>query len=252
MIAKTKTAFLGYGISAALAFGCVARAEAQPLTTQSPEQQAHALFDQGKALRDAGKYEEACAKFESARTLFVSAGTVLSVADCRERFDRLNEARELYETVVQGSAGASHPEQVTLAKERIAVIDTRLAAEASAKPTPPAPKAVPPAGAGPRANLLPGVIVLSAGGGALFIGTVLGGVALHEFHDATKDCTPSHVCPPTAKAPTDSAVAKAKAADAFFVIGTISAAVGVVLLVTLKHPQTELIKPSASGVVLRF
>jgi hypothetical protein len=252
MIAKTKTALLSYGLSMALAFGSAARVEAQPAAPQSAEQQAHVLFDQGKTLRDAGNYEEACAKFEAARALFVSAGTVLSVADCRERFDRLNEARELYEAVVQGSAGASHPEQITLAKERIAVIDTRLAAEASAKPSPPAPKTAPAAGAGPRANLLPGVIVLSAGGGALFIGTVLGGVALHDFHDATKDCTPSHVCPPTAKGPADSAVAKAKAADAFLIIGTISAAVGVVLLVTLKHPQSESIKPSASGLVFRF
>ncbi len=54
------------------------------------------LFRDGKALLKAGKVDEACEKFQQSRDRAAKFGTVLNLADCRQRQGRLATAWELF------------------------------------------------------------------------------------------------------------------------------------------------------------
>lgn len=62
---------------------------------------ADALFNDGKALRDEGRYAEACPKFEASFEISRALGTLLSIADCREKTGQLATALTSWESAME-------------------------------------------------------------------------------------------------------------------------------------------------------
>ena len=75
-----------------LSFCLLALAAAHAVADPAGEQ----LFRDGRALLKAGKVDEACDKFQQSRDVETKFGTVLNLADCRERQGKLATAWELF------------------------------------------------------------------------------------------------------------------------------------------------------------
>ena len=87
---------------------------------------AQALFDQGKQLMAASRFAEACPKLQESQRLDPALGTVLNLADCYEKAQRLASAWTTF-VEAQGlahTAGQAEAERV--ARERAAKLAPRV------------------------------------------------------------------------------------------------------------------------------
>lgn len=84
---------------AAVAFAALL-AGSMPATARAQNTDSHAwaqtLFDEGRQLRKAGKMGEACEKFAASQKLDPAVGTLLNIAECSERLERLATAWASY------------------------------------------------------------------------------------------------------------------------------------------------------------
>ena len=81
-----------------------------------------------------------------------------------------------------------------------------------------------------QGSLIPGIVVLGAGGAGLLIGAITGGLAVAAEGDLEQAC-PGLVCPPEKQDDLDSANTLALTSTVSFIVGGAIAATGVVLLV---------------------
>ena len=88
-------------------------AAAAPVRAQSVE--AEVLFQEGKKLLKEGKIAEACDKLEASDRLESSIGTLLNLADCREKTGQLASAWAAFVKAAQ-SAKRSGDHRFHLAK----------------------------------------------------------------------------------------------------------------------------------------
>lgn len=86
---------------------------------------AQALFDEAKALVANDRSAQACPKFEESQRIEPSAGTLLNLADCYERTQRLASAWARYIDAAAASA-TTNPEREQVARERAAALAPRL------------------------------------------------------------------------------------------------------------------------------
>lgn len=105
----------------------LAQEAAASATAASARASAEALFEEGVRLSEQNQHEEACRKFEASEALDVAVGTLLRLADCRERtgkyasaWARFREAGSLAET--QGMK-----DRARIAAVRSAALEPKLA-----------------------------------------------------------------------------------------------------------------------------
>ncbi|HVW24758.1 MAG TPA: tetratricopeptide repeat protein [Polyangiaceae bacterium] len=84
------------------------------------ENEAKALFREGRALAATGNYEAACPKFEQSLKLDPGIGTKFNLADCYEHVGRTASARTLFLEVasIAREAGQGDREQVAAARAK--------------------------------------------------------------------------------------------------------------------------------------
>src|SRR5689334_8690794 len=82
---------LSKGVITVSFIAAVAPASAQPARSKADE-----LYNNGRALVAANKLVEACAAFEQSQELEPAVTTLIALATCRERLDKLATAWELF------------------------------------------------------------------------------------------------------------------------------------------------------------
>lgn len=92
----------------------VAHAAADPAAEQ--------LFRDGRTLLKAGKIDEACEKFQQSRDLEAKFGTVLNLADCRERQGKLATAWELFLEAKGLATAQKGAQEIGIAEKRAKAI----------------------------------------------------------------------------------------------------------------------------------
>lgn len=115
-------AFLGFSaLTIALLFAPLSRAQGE-----SNKAEAEALFSAGRDLMAAGKFDEACAKFEASQKLDAGLGTLLYLADCYERANRLASAWATFKEAESIAMGRNDQSRAQIAKDRYTKLEPRL------------------------------------------------------------------------------------------------------------------------------
>lgn len=117
---KTKVFLCGAALMGSLAAAPLARAQ------EGNKAAAEALFSAGRDLMAQGKFNEACAKFEGSQKLDAGLGTLLYLADCYERANRLASAWATFKEAESIAMGRSDQSRAQVAKERYGKIEPRL------------------------------------------------------------------------------------------------------------------------------
>lgn len=107
-------------IAGALSF---TTAGAQPTAA---EQRAEELFRAGRALLDQGKAAEACPKFEESQRLDPGLGTLLNLADCYERTERLASALVAFRSAEEQARALGEKKREQAATDRARSLEARV------------------------------------------------------------------------------------------------------------------------------
>jgi len=87
---------------------------------------AQALFDEAKALMARGDYQRACAKLDESQRLDPALGTLLNLADCREKEGKLASAWSLFRDAEALAHRAGPADAEAVAHERARALDERV------------------------------------------------------------------------------------------------------------------------------
>ncbi len=85
---------------------------------------AEALFQAGHEAAEAGDYQKACEKFEASNRLEPAAGTVLNIADCKERLGAYASAWQRYREAADKLSDGDERAQYAL--ERARALEVKL------------------------------------------------------------------------------------------------------------------------------
>ena len=107
-----------------LAIALAILAIAAPVRAQSVE--AEVLFREGKKLIKEGKLAEACDKFEASDRIESSAGTLLNLADCREKNHQLATAWVAFGKAAATAKRTGEPKREAEARRRQKLLEARL------------------------------------------------------------------------------------------------------------------------------
>src|SRR5258708_29728493 len=91
------------------------------------EATAQVLFDVGRQLMARGEFVHACSRFEESERLDTAVGTLLNLADCYEKTNRLARAWSTFLEAASAAREAGQPEREQAAKERAPELEPRLA-----------------------------------------------------------------------------------------------------------------------------
>lgn len=94
-------------------------------TAQGTDVGAEALFREGRKLMKEGKLAEACDKFDASERLDGSVGTLINLADCREKNGQLATAWATF-LKAASSAHIKHDDREAIAKQHAAALEPRL------------------------------------------------------------------------------------------------------------------------------
>jgi hypothetical protein len=100
---------------------------ANPTPARAQSAEAEVLFREGKRLMKEGKLAEACDKLEASDRLESSIGTLLNLADCREKNQQLVAAWLAFHKATAAAKSANDPKREAEAKRRANVLEPRLA-----------------------------------------------------------------------------------------------------------------------------
>jgi hypothetical protein len=105
----------------------VAATVAGPAAAQSSpvQQQADALFVEGRELLEKGKYPEACAKLARSAELSPAVGTSTNLGYCNEQLGKLRSAMNAYVDAEALATATGDAKRAAFAKERYAAIEPR-------------------------------------------------------------------------------------------------------------------------------
>ena len=102
-------------------------ASARSAQAASPEASAaQALFDEGKALMARADYHLACSKFEESERLDPALGTLLNLADCREKEGKIASAWSLFRDAEGLLLRAGPADAEAVARERARALEGRV------------------------------------------------------------------------------------------------------------------------------
>lgn len=87
---------------------------------------AEALFNQARSLLDAGKFPQACEKLEASQQLDPGLGTLLHLADCYEKANRLASAWATFEEAASIARTRGENERAQIASVRAAALKPQL------------------------------------------------------------------------------------------------------------------------------
>jgi hypothetical protein len=107
----------------ALALGLTASAKADAQTT---EQQAQALFEQGRELVRRGQYDLACKRFEESLRLDAGMATQFRLAECYEKIGRTASAWLNFALVAEAAHAARMKDREGVAKARAEALEPGL------------------------------------------------------------------------------------------------------------------------------
>ncbi len=105
---------------------CTAQARAEEPAGNS-RAAAEALFQEGVRLSERGRLEEACEKLEASEALDVAVGTLLRLADCRERTGRLASAWARFREAGSLAETQGMTDRARIAAVRSAALEPKLA-----------------------------------------------------------------------------------------------------------------------------
>jgi len=88
---------------------------------------AEALFEEGISLAERGALPQACAKFEASEALDMAVGTLLRLADCYERTQRLASAWSRFREAASLAQTQGMPERQRIATVRAEALHRRMA-----------------------------------------------------------------------------------------------------------------------------
>jgi tetratricopeptide (TPR) repeat protein len=113
----------------ALAIGLVcALSAAWPRAARADDEAAaEALFLEGRKLADGGNWPEACEKFAASQRASPGAGTLLNLGDCYEHLGKTASAWVSFRNSLELAERAGRPDRAAQAKERIAIVEPKLA-----------------------------------------------------------------------------------------------------------------------------
>lgn len=89
------------------------------------QQQADALFNEGRELLERGRWAEACAKLKESEQLAPAIGTLLNLGYCWEQLGRMRSAMEAYGEAEVLAASAADAKRTAVAKERYAAAEKK-------------------------------------------------------------------------------------------------------------------------------
>ena len=171
--------------------------------------------------------------------------------------DRQREARDAYRRYLEESPADQRPELRHTVELRIQELDLRIAEQADASETSadasdtsvdaeqrPQLERTDVAKPGPS---MVGPIVAAAGGALLVTGAILGGLALGQGNDFEAACPELTACSPELRSDYDRMRTRSIAADALLFGGLTIAAVGTVLIFTLKKGDGDTAVVAACG-----
>ena len=101
-------------------------AATSPGDTKPDEAAAQALFDQAKGLMARGQFAQACPRLEESQRLDPGVGTLLNLADCYEKIDRLGSAWSTFLDAASAAREAGQSERELAAQQRAAALGPRL------------------------------------------------------------------------------------------------------------------------------
>ena len=104
----------------------VIAALAATVHAQATDVSAEALFREGRRLMKEQKLAEACEKFEASERLDDSVGTLLNLADCREKNSQLATAWATFLKAASTARG-KHDDREAVARQHAAALEPRLA-----------------------------------------------------------------------------------------------------------------------------
>lgn len=84
------------------------------------------LFKEGRKLLDQGKAAEACPKFEESQRLDPGLGTLLNLADCYERTDRLASALTAFRAAEEQAHSMGEKKREVAASDRARSLESRV------------------------------------------------------------------------------------------------------------------------------
>jgi hypothetical protein len=100
---------------------------ANPTPARAQSAEAEVLFREGKRLMKEGKLPEACDKLEASDRLESSVGTLLNLADCREKNKQLVAAWLAFHKAATAAKVGNDAKREAEAKRRANVLEPRLA-----------------------------------------------------------------------------------------------------------------------------
>jgi hypothetical protein len=93
---------------------------------QSNEERAEALFREGQARLRAGDTHEACELLSQSQRIDPALGTLLNLAVCHERADRIGSAYHEYVLAAKQAHDQNEPERERFARERASELERRI------------------------------------------------------------------------------------------------------------------------------
>ena len=113
------------GAGKSLAVGLMVLGLASPAAAQQVDSaSADALFEAGREALDRGDVAVACQRFEESNRLEPAAGTILNLANCREKLGQLASAWQRYREAIQKLPAGD--ERLELARERATALEPRV------------------------------------------------------------------------------------------------------------------------------
>jgi len=111
---------------ACLVAGCSGLTGVPSALAQTEASAAQALFDEAKLLMAQGDYELACPKLEESQRLDPALGTLLNLADCREKQGKLASAWSLFRDAESLARRSGPPDAAAVARQRAELLQQRV------------------------------------------------------------------------------------------------------------------------------
>lgn len=105
------------------------------IVQSTPTERAEALFRQGRGLLEQRQYDEACPLLDESFRLEPETGTLLAFAVCLEGQGKLAGALKAYDQVAERAAGSGRTDREGFARERAALLRTKVSTLKVVPPT---------------------------------------------------------------------------------------------------------------------